>query len=62
MAQYPPAIAAVNSSALQQPITIQSSGSYANIGSPGGPVVYSTYGAFIIPSLAGSAARTGNGQ
>ena len=62
MAQYPPAITILNSSALQQPITLQCMGNLVTVGAPGNPVTYSSYGLifgqYIIPALANSAGRT----
>lgn len=57
MAQYPPAIAPTNVSALQEPISLQFTGNLITVGAPGGPVVFANPSAYIIPGLAGNSTR-----
>lgn len=61
MPQNPVPIAVVNpvnSSALQGPITISASGSYAQIGNPGGPVVFNPTDGPIVTAIYGATPRT----
>ena len=51
-------VLAVNSSALQEQVSLQAGGGYVLAGAPGGPVVFASFGSYIISSLAGSALRT----
>ncbi len=58
MAQYPPSISIENASPLQEQINLQSAGNYVTVGAPGGPVIFATFGRYIITALANSPART----
>jgi hypothetical protein len=43
----------VNASGLQEPISL-GTGNLIGIGSPGGPVIFTNYGAMIVPALFGN--------
>lgn len=56
MPQHPLAIRAVNSSPLQQPISLSATGNYITVGVPGGPPVRTGQGP-ILTQLVNSPAR-----
>lgn len=48
----------VNSTALQEPISLQATGSQITIGAPGGPVIFANPLQPIVPGLSGSIPRS----
>lgn len=51
-------VSPVNVTGLQEQINLGAAGNMVCVGSPGGPVVFATLGAMIVPALFGGAPRS----
>lgn len=58
MSQTPITVQVVNGSALQEQINLSTWGNLTTVGNPGGPVVFSAYGAPILTAISGAFPNT----